>query len=57
MNFLKTFNKKIVELIKDENLRDKIISLGGEFLYNTCLTNINVSDNKIRSIEINNRKY
>ena len=37
-----------------KNLRNKIISLGGEFLYNSCLTNINIVDNKISSIEINN---
>ena len=28
MNYLKTFNKKIVELIKDENLRGKVSQLG-----------------------------
>ena len=35
------------------NLRNKIINMGGEFLYNSCLTNINVFNNKIKSIEIN----
>ena len=36
------------------NIRNKIIDMGGEFLYNTCLTNINVKDNKLVSIEVNN---
>ena len=35
------------------NMRNKIISMGGEFLYNSCLTDINVVDNKITSIVIN----
>ena len=37
-----------------KNLRKKIIDMGGEFLYNSCLTNINILDNKIKSVEINN---
>ena len=37
------------------NLRNKIISLGGEFLYNTTLTDINIKDNKVKSITINNK--
>jgi len=36
------------------NFRNKIIDMGGEFLYNSCLTNINIVDNKVKSIEINN---
>ena len=36
------------------NMRNKIISMGGEFLYNTKLTSINVEDNNLISIEINN---
>ena len=40
------------EVIK--NIRNKIISLGGTFKYNTCLTNINIKNNTIQSIEINN---
>ena len=39
-----------------KNLREKIISLGGEFRFNTCLTNINVEDNKLKSIEVNNNE-
>lgn len=36
------------------NIRNKIISMGGEFRYNTCLTNINIENNQLKSIEINN---
>lgn len=36
------------------NMRKKIISMGGEFKYNCCMTNINIEDNKVTSIEINN---
>lgn len=36
-----------------KSMRNKIISLGGEFRFNSCLTNINISDNRISSIEIN----
>lgn len=39
------------------NMRNKIISMGGEFHYNTCLTNIKIKDNKISSIQINNDKW
>ena len=38
------------------NLRNKIIELGGEFRYNTCLTNIIISNNKIEKIEVNNNE-
>ena len=38
------------------NLRNKIINNGGKFLYNSCLTNVNIVDNKIKSIEINNKE-
>ena len=36
------------------NIRNRIIDMGGEFRYNSCLTNINIVDNKVKSIEINN---
>lgn len=36
------------------NMRNKIVSLGGEFRYNSCLTDINVIDGKISSIVVNN---
>lgn len=37
-----------------KNIRNKIIEMGGEFRYNSCLTNINIVDNRVKSIEINN---
>ena len=39
-----------------KNIRNKIISMGGEFHYHTCLTNIIVENNSIKAIEINNQK-
>ena len=36
-----------------KNMRNKIMDMGGEFLYNSCLTNINILNNKVISIEIN----
>lgn len=38
------------------NMRNKIISMGGKFLYETCLTDINFKDNKITSITVNNQE-
>lgn len=38
------------------NMREKIISLGGEFIYNTTLTDINYSNNKLDNIEVNNNE-
>ena len=38
------------------NIRNKIISMGGEFRYNSKLTNINISNGKVRRIEINNNE-
>ena len=38
------------------NMRNKIINRGGEFLYNTKLTNLVIEDNKIIGIEINNKE-
>lgn len=35
------------------NMRNKIISMGGEFRFNTKLTNINIDNNKISSIIVN----
>ena len=37
------------------NIRKKIISMGGEFRYNTKLTDINIDNNKINSIVVNNK--
>ena len=38
------------------NLRNKILSLGGKILYNTTLTDINIENNKIKSITVNNKE-
>ena len=38
------------------NMRNKIISMGGEFRYSTKLTDINIIDNKVKSIEVNNNE-
>lgn len=45
-------------VLKDviKNLRNRIINLGGEIIYHNCLTNIDVVDNKIKSIIVNKRK-
>lgn len=37
-----------------KNLRQKIIEMGGKFRFNSCLTNINIKDGAIESIEVNN---
>lgn len=39
-----------------KNIRNKIISMGGEFHYHTCLTNIITEDNTLVGIEINHNK-
>ena len=44
----------LVNVIK--NMREKIISYGGEIRFNTCLTDIDIVDNKISSIEVNNNE-
>ncbi len=36
-----------------KNMRNKIISMGGKFRFNTCLTNINYENEKIKSIIVN----
>lgn len=36
------------------NMRNKMISMGSTFRYNTILTDINIIDNKLNSIEVNN---
>ena len=38
------------------NLRNKIINYGGEFRYNTCLTNIVLDGNKLEKIIVNNNE-
>lgn len=38
------------------NMRNKIIEMGGEFLYNTCLTDIFITSGNVTSIEVNHQK-
>ena len=38
------------------NLRNKIISYGGEFRYNTCLTDLVIKNNKLEKIIVNNNE-
>lgn len=38
------------------NMRNKIISMGGVFRYNTCLTDIEIKNNEIVSIVLNNKE-
>ena len=42
------------EVIK--NIRNKIISFGGEFRYQTCLTDIQIKDQKITAIEVDKKE-
>ena len=37
-----------------KNIKSDIISMGGEFRFNTCLTDINYIDGIVKSIEVNN---
>ena len=41
----------LTEVVK--NMRNKIISLGGDFLYNTCLTDLRIENNILKEIEVN----
>lgn len=43
------------EVIK--NMRNKIIASGGEILYNSCVTDIDISNNKVKGVIINNSDY
>lgn len=38
------------------NMRNKIISMGGEFRFNTKMTDINIKDNKVSSIIVNDNE-
>lgn len=38
------------------NLRNKIISMGGSFLYNSCVTDISISDGKVDGVIINEKE-
>lgn len=44
------------DLLRDViiNLRNEIIKMGGEIRYNSCLTDIEIQDSSIKSVEINN---
>lgn len=44
------------DLLRDViiNLRNEIIKMGGEIRYNSCLTDIEIQNSSIKSIEINN---
>lgn len=44
------------DLLRDViiNLRNEIIKMGGEIKYNSCLTDIEIQNSSIKSIEINN---
>lgn len=46
---------KLRSIIK--NIRLKIMEMGGEFHYNTCLTDISISDNRVNKIELNNTTW
>lgn len=41
----------LIKVVK--NMRKDIENMGGTFLYNTCLTSINIENDKVKSIEIN----
>ena len=45
---------KLIEVVK--NIRNKIINNGGEFRFNTCLTDINIENNRVKSIIVNNNE-
>ena len=45
---------KLRDVVK--NMRNKIIELGGEIKYNTCLTDITIENNKITSITLNEKE-
>lgn len=38
------------------NMRNKIIDMGGEFRFNTKLTDINIENNKLKNIVVNNKE-
>ena len=39
-----------------KNIREKIISNGGEYRFNTCLTDLIIKDNKLVAIKVNNNE-
>lgn len=38
------------------NMRNAIIKMGGSFLYETCLTNVYIENNKLSKIEVNHKE-
>lgn len=38
------------------NMREKIKEMGGEFRYNTCLTDIKITDERVEEIEVNHQE-
>ena len=44
---------KLVDIVK--NMRNNIVKNGGEFLFETCLTDIIIEEGKIKSIILNNK--
>lgn len=46
------------DLLKNivKNIRKKIIKMGGEVRFNTCLTDINIKDDNLESITVNNNE-
>lgn len=43
----------LIEVVR--NMRKSIEKMGGTFLYDTCLTNIVIENNKVTAIELNNK--
>ena len=39
------------------NMRNKIISMGGEFRYSSCVTDIKIKDNKLCGVVVNNNEF
>lgn len=39
-----------------KNIRNKIISMGGEYRFNTCLTDLIIENNKLKGIIVNNNE-
>lgn len=46
---------KLRNIVK--NIREEIINMGGEFRYNTCLTDIKTNQGKIHSVQFNNKEW
>ncbi|MDD6223777.1 MAG: FAD-dependent oxidoreductase, partial [bacterium] len=44
----------LIDVIR--NMRKKIIAMGGEFLYSTCLTDLVIENDTLKEIEVNHRE-